>query len=95
MTYLWLNLIFGVAAIAVGLLFARGSSTRSIVVTGLALLAITAIGDSLIVWSGIVAYDPAKILGIMIGFAPVEDFAYAIVAIVLVPVIWNASAKRK
>jgi hypothetical protein len=42
-----------------------------------------------------VAYDPAKILGIMVGFAPVEDFAYAIVAIVLVPVIWNATAKRK
>jgi lycopene cyclase domain-containing protein len=61
----------------------------------LALLAITAVGDSLIVGSGIVAYDPTKILGIMIGFAPVEDFAYAIVAIVLVPVIWNASAKRK
>lgn len=95
MTYLWLNLIFGAVAIAAGLVFARGSSTRSILVTGLALLAITAVGDSLIVGAGIVAYDPAKILGIMIGFAPVEDFAYAIVAIVLVPVIWNASAKRK
>lgn len=95
MTYLWLNLIFSAAAIAVGLMFARGVSVRSIVVTGLALIAITAIGDSLIVWSGIVAYDPAKILGIMVGFAPVEDFAYAIVAIVLVPVIWNATAKRK
>ena len=95
MTYLWLNLLFGAAAIVVGLRFARGVSARSIVVTGLALIAITAIGDSLIVGSGIVAYDPAKILGIMVGIAPVEDFAYAIVAIVLVPVIWNATAKRK
>lgn len=95
MTYFWLNLIFGVAAIAAAMFFARGLSARSIVVTALALIAITAIGDSLIVGSGIVAYDPTKILGIMMGFAPVEDFAYAIVAIVLVPVIWNATAKRK
>ncbi len=95
MTYLWLNLIFSAAAIALAMFFARGVRVRSIVVTGLALIAITAIGDSLIVGSGIVAYDPAKILGIMVGFAPVEDFAYAIVAIVLVPVIWNATAKRK
>ena len=95
MTYLWLNLIFGVAAIAVALFFARGTNARSILVTGLVLLATTALGDSLIVGSGIVAYDPTKILGLRVGFAPVEDFAYAIVAVVLVPVIWNATAKRK
>ena len=95
MTYLWLSLVFAVTAIAVAMFFARGVSARSMFVTGLALISITAIGDSLIVGSGIVAYDPSKILGVMVGFAPVEDFAYAIVAIVLVPVIWNATSKRK
>ena len=49
--------------------------------------------DNLIIWAGIVAYDPEKISGIKIGIAPIEDFSYTVVAVILVPTIFNLLAK--
>lgn len=60
----------------------------------IALLILTAVFDSLIIWAGIVGYDTAKILGVYIGFAPIEDFFYAILAAVIVPALWNLFGKR-
>lgn len=45
------------------------------------LFVLTAVFDNLIVGLSIVDYDPAKILGIHIGVAPVEDFMYALLAV--------------
>jgi len=39
--------------------------------------------------TGIVAYDEAKISGIKIGVAPIEDFAYTVVALLVVPTLFN------
>ena len=47
---------------------------RNLLVPVAALLIGTAIFDNLIIWSGLVAYDDSKILGMRIGLAPVEDF---------------------
>jgi hypothetical protein len=44
--------------------------------------------DNFIVGSGIVAYDPALLSGVFIGFAPIEDFAYTLVAALLIPLTW-------
>lgn len=66
--------------------------------TLIAILLLTAVFDSIIVGLGIVAYDTEKILGVTIGNAPVEDFFYALLACVIVPVIWkglNKSSGRK
>ena len=49
----------------------------------------TAIFDNVIIATGIVAYDHEKISGIMVGVAPIEDFAYTVLAIVLVPSLFN------
>jgi len=54
-----------------------------------ALLILTAIFDSIIIGLGIVGYTPEKILGLKAGLAPVEDFFYAILAIIMVPALWN------
>jgi lycopene cyclase domain-containing protein len=43
----------------------------------------TAIFDNAIIGFGLVAYDESKITGIKIGLAPIEDFAYAIAAVLL------------
>ena len=56
--------------------------------TLVALLLMTAVFDNFIVGSGIVAYDPSLLSGVFIGFAPIEDFAYTIVAAVLIPMTW-------
>jgi len=53
------------------------------------LLVMTAIFDSLIVSSGIVAYTESNYLGIFIGKAPIEDFAYTIAGMMLITYIWN------
>jgi lycopene cyclase domain-containing protein len=54
-----------------------------------ALLILTVVFDNLIIASGIVAYDVSRISGLYIGKAPIEDFAYAIGASLLVPYIWE------
>jgi lycopene cyclase domain-containing protein len=63
-------------------------------VTLVTLLVLTTVFDSIIVGLGIVGYDPSKILGIFVGFAPIEDFFYAILAAVMIPAIWHILEKR-
>lgn len=53
------------------------------------LIITTAVFDSLLIMCNFFAYNPAKILGISIGMAPIEDFAYAIAAVIMVPALWN------
>lgn len=50
---------------------------------------LTAIFDNVIIGTGIVAYDEEKLLGIKILYAPIEDFAYTAVALVLIPTLFN------
>lgn len=67
----------------------RQSVTKPFWVTLLGVLVLTAVFDSLIIAAGIVGYDPTRILGIYIGRAPIEDFAYAAVSVMLVVIIWE------
>jgi lycopene cyclase domain-containing protein len=87
-TYLVMNLIF-LVCIAVLFLQYLEKPTKAWWITLGVLLILTAVFDSIIIWADIVAYDPSKILGLFVGFAPMEDFFYAILAIVIVPALWN------
>jgi lycopene cyclase domain-containing protein len=87
-TYLILNIIF--IAVVVALLrlkFARPS--RAWLATLAILIVLTAIFDTIIIHFDIVGYDEGKLLGIYIGAAPIEDFFYAILAVILIPTLWN------
>lgn len=57
-------------------------------------LLLTAVFDNVIVGLGIVEYDPARILGWKLGFAPIEDFGYAIVAAFAIPALWERLGKH-
>lgn len=85
-------IILNLAVMAtIGLLVVRRPAAMSIKFLMLncgALLILTAIFDTLIIAAGIVDYDVSKISGLYIGRAPVEDFAYSIVAAIIVPYIW-------
>ena len=48
----------------------------------------TAVFDNVMIGVGLVGYAPEKISGAFIGIAPLEDFAYAIAAVVLLPSLW-------
>jgi lycopene cyclase domain-containing protein len=88
-TYLILNLVVIVAIIA-WVVLARVRLTRQALLGGLAVLLVcTAIFDSWIVESGIVLYHDRHILGVYIGSAPIEDFAYAVAAAILMPALWR------
>jgi len=63
--------------------------------TLIVLLVFTAIFDNLIVGLGIVAYDPAKLSGLYIGVVPIEDFAYSVAAVLVLPTLWGVLGHLK
>lgn len=90
-TYLILNLIvMSLVVVSLYVLKALKIDWRTLAI----MLLMTLIFDSLIVISGIVAYDTMKILGIYIGFAPIEDFFYTLIAVMLVPALWIMLGKK-
>ncbi len=86
MSYLGLNAFFLGAVILVGLAMRKQLPWRAIFLATGVLVIATAIFDNLIVGTGIVAYDESLILGIKIGYAPIEDFAYALAAPLLISI---------
>lgn len=97
MTYWLLNLAFLaiVMVVAVASIIARRAPRWRVVgLAAIPLLILTAAFDNVLVGVGIVAYDPSRISGARLGVAPVEDFAYAIAAVVLLPCLWSLMAPR-
>jgi lycopene cyclase domain-containing protein len=94
MTYGELNFIFlAIAALATWAIKSRYRCFTTPIVA-LPMLMLTAVFDNFIILSGIVDYDDTKLLGINILAVPIEDFAYTIVAVLLVPAIWKAVSKE-
>jgi len=89
MTYLLLTASVLAAAIIYFFLMRSYIASKPLVAASAVMLLITAIFDNVIIATGIVAYDEAKISGIKIGVAPIEDFAYTVVALLVVPTLFN------
>ncbi|QJU55409.1 lycopene cyclase domain-containing protein [Herbiconiux sp. KACC 21604] len=52
------------------------------------LLVLTALFDNVMIAIGLVGYDEGLISGAFLGIAPLEDFAYAVAAVLLLPSLW-------
>jgi len=92
-TYLILNVIFIAVVVAV-LYYLRALPTKKVFLTTTGiLLVLTMLFDPVIIALGIVDYDPELIIGLRQFGAPVEDFFYSILAAVLIPAVWNLTAK--
>jgi len=93
-TYLMMNIFF---LVCVGVIFLQHlvKPTKNWWIALAILIVLTAIFDSIIIGAGIVGYDTNKILGLYVGFAPIEDFFYAILAIIIVPALWNLFEPKK
>lgn len=96
MTYLLVNTLFFVPVLVVVALAVRRARRRgarphvpALLVAGAVMLALTAVFDNVLVGVGLVGYDPDLILGWRIGVAPVEDFAYTVAALLLLPSVWE------
>lgn len=89
MTYLLLTAtVLGVFALY-AYLMRRWLPVKPVIWAAVLMLTLTLIFDNVIIGTGIVDYDPEKISGIRLGYAPIEDFAYTVVALVLVPSLFN------
>lgn len=105
MTYALLNTVFlGLAlwfmVIAYVVSARRGSSVgqrlyKVLALTLVVMLITTAIFDNVIIGVGLVAYDPSTLLGMYIGIAPIEDFAYTLAAVMILPALWILLGTRK
>ena len=93
-TYLVINLIF-LVCITVLLLQHAVKPSKAWLITLVALLVLTAVFDNVIIGLGIVAYNTDKIMNIFVGMAPIEDFFYAALAVVIVPALWNLFDTKK
>ena len=89
MTYLLLTVTVMALVAIYAFLMRHWMVAKPLVGTAAVMLILTAIFDNVIIATGIVAYDQEKISGIMVGVAPIEDFAYTVLAIVLVPSLYN------
>ena len=92
LTYWALNAPFlGVAVLVAlaALLARRAPLWRVLGLTALGVLVLTTVFDNVLVGTGIVGYDASRISGAFVGVAPVEDFSYAIAAVLLLPALWR------
>ncbi|TFB52044.1 lycopene cyclase domain-containing protein [Cryobacterium tagatosivorans] len=99
MSYLLLDAVFLAAAGAVATLALqqRRLDRTRLAATGIALavlLVLTAVFDTVMIAVGLVAYDPALLMGFRVGLAPLEDFAYPVAAAILLPAVWALLGTR-
>ena len=98
MTYWMLDVIFlaAVAVVAILALVTRRSPRWvAVLISAGILLVLTAVFDNIMIGIGLVGYDRALISGAFIGRAPLEDFAYPIAAVVLLPSLWALLARKR
>jgi lycopene cyclase domain len=89
MSYPLLTIIVLGIFMVYAILMRRWLSVKPLSYAAILMFTLTAIFDNVIIGTGIVAYDEDKLLGLKIFYAPIEDFAYAAVALVLVPSLFN------
>jgi lycopene cyclase domain-containing protein len=97
-TYWALNAFFlgATALLVLASIVARKKPRWSAVgITMALLLVMTAVFDNVMIGVGLVGYDSSLISGAFIGIAPLEDFAYAIAAVVLLPTLWSLLGRRR
>lgn len=98
MSYWTLNAVF--LAVVVGVAFAaviarRSPRWRAVAISGLVVIMLTAVFDNVMVAIGLFGYNPQQISGAFVGLAPLEDFAYALAAVVLLPALWQLLGGRR
>ncbi|WP_144873951.1 lycopene cyclase domain-containing protein [Microbacterium sp. 1.5R] len=101
MTYLQLAAWFlgasVVAAVVLTMLTprARRLHVLAAATAAVALIVLTAVFDTVMIASGLFHYSPDHLVGVRIGLAPLEDFAYPIAGAILLPALWSCLRARR
>lgn len=97
MSYLELALWFTAAAVLMAVIMTLLARGRGIAVgrhiaaigaTAAALVVLTAVFDSIMIWADLFYYAPEMLVGLHIGLAPIEDFSYPVAGAILLPSLW-------
>ncbi|MEQ4566753.1 prenyltransferase [Paenarthrobacter sp. CAP02] len=72
----------------------RGRHWKAVGLAFAALAVLTAVFDSVMIGLELFHYDPAHILGLRVGLAPIEDFAYPLAGVVALPGLWVWLTRR-
>jgi lycopene cyclase domain-containing protein len=97
MTYWIINIPFLLgAALVLAASIAVRRAPRAVAwwIAAAVMMTLTAVFDNAIIGFGLVDYDPALISGVRLGFAPIEDFAYTVAALLIVPALWHMMETR-
>jgi lycopene cyclase domain-containing protein len=97
-TYLLLSLPFVVAAGATALAARRARglpSWRAVAVALAGLVVLTAVFDNVMIAADLFGYAADRRLGPTLGRAPVEDLAYPLAAVLLLPAVWHLLDRRE
>lgn len=97
MTYWIINIPFLLAAalvLAASIALRRAPRAVAWFIAAAVMMTLTAVFDNAIIGFGLVDYDPALISGVRIGVAPLEDFAYTLGALLIVPALWHMMETR-
>lgn len=73
----------------------RGPRLAAVLITVAVLFALTAVFDTVMIASGLFHYASDPLLGVHIGLAPLEDFAYPLAGALLLPALWAALRARR
>ncbi len=95
MTAIVLNLVVLAVVLVVSVPVLRRLRLLPVVWTVLQLSILTTVFDTLMIRVGLYVFDPHKILGVHVWGAPLEDFAYAGVAGIGMPVLWTVLGPRR
>ena len=100
MTYLQLSACFVTVATLGGIGLALASRTRgprpiAVLLTVVVLFVLTAAFDTAMIASGLFHYAQDPLLGLHVGLAPIEDFAYPLAGALLLPALWTAMRARR
>lgn len=93
MTYLALAGLFVLGAVLfLALAVALRRPTRrwwlATALTAVALVVLTAVFDSLMIAVDLFRFDTSQLVGVRIGLAPLEDFAWPLAAVAFLPALW-------
>lgn len=95
MTNIVLNIIVIALVLAVSWRVLRRLRPSALVWTTVLMLLLTLVFDTLMIAVGLYVYHPDRILGVYLWGAPLEDFAYPIVAALALPALWEVLGRRR
>lgn len=103
MTYLWLDAAFLLVALLVLAVSVVRAPDRAallrrwwlpVTIAGALLLVLTAVFDNAMIGAGLMTYDTVHLSGARVGLVPLEDFAYPLAGLLLLPAVWLLARRR-